>query len=738
MGTVSVYPTSIAVQQGAPADSIVGALSEWTAIDDELTTSYIECQNATLYRTRFNFQNPSIPAGAVVQYISAYVQASTNDNTGAGAYFYPGAIQAQVVSGGQAGTTMVKTWANRPNPPNQTQTPYDFTTELSIGTITLWANCDLDTLQGSLLNQLDGSNDTIRCYTFRLDITYNEPPTAVSVEPDDLTGGETLSTIPKYVVEYDDPDGDPMSSVTILVFHEDARDSFGYAVGDAEFNPWLAIFSPGLMQAQTYTPNALYPHEGEILMDGETYYVYAQVSHAPVNGVPMISDWVWSSFVVNATPPADPSITAYPEDDRGRVRLRGLTGANNGIDVTTMRFGRYDDGEGTRRYMYEAEDVDRASAIYFPGNASNYISTVDTALWSFGTNQIRMTVKLGLAAVTGSDQTIIAKEDAFKAYISTTGAIVFKWWQGGVERTATSTLLLSSLNLDPYQPITLDFAVGNLFGSAFLVLRYSLDDGVTWTEFEASPAVGGSGSVSFDDTTTNVSVGTDLEGGAHNFLVGDLYWIEFYNYGTSALIANPTFEGMVWEDSTTFLDPASGVPWVFTSNTDMRWVGTVYDYLSPVEKDLVYFAVAGGVDANAQLVYGPEVLATPVQLDLDEVGFWVKNVDHPQHNIVLMMLPGSMDGRRSVDAGTFKPIGRPMHVEVRDVVRGFEFNPTFEVIGQEQYDQLLDLYKTARVVFIQGRFRSVFCALEDWQERWLNYQDRYGFITFRAVEVDQP
>ncbi|MEH3055554.1 MAG: hypothetical protein PGN13_16375 [Patulibacter minatonensis] len=310
-------------------ETVTGAASAHAALSDGNDASYLTMDNGG-GSARLSLGTFTLPSGAVVQRVRIVMRAATASGSsmlnGLDVYVsgQPDPIVATTnlyVSGALA-TVVVGFPFAADGPLSQAQ---------------------IDGLE-LLIGQGTGRTP-IFIYEAAARVTYITKPVTTTYGP---SGTVTSTAVPKVTwTATSDPDGGALTH-----FQVQYRQGATVVVDSGEV-AYSSMPSSGWSSVGTgWAPSASLPNG--------SYDAYVRVAQT-VNGATHWSDWVSSSFVLNVTPPAAPTLAVTVDQDAGRVKL-ALTVAGAGIwDFAEIE--RSDDGGATWA------PIRRARLVFFPYTA---------------------------------------------------------------------------------------------------------------------------------------------------------------------------------------------------------------------------------------------------------------------------------------------------------------------------------------------------------------------------------
>lgn len=757
MGFVDIQPdTDIG---GYPLIStIVGAASRFSALADSNDATYVKQESASAVDgvDIIGFQNPSIPAGAVVTGAEVHGRVAHVPGTAIysfGAYANP--KPAYVSPYGPdpfAGCTTpqgadIGSWYYVTTPDGNPQDfviTYNPTFQYNNGFYAwdqlTWNQVDLNSLR-VLYGYFTPSAAVNRIFKLFLRIFYDSVPTVSGVQPADLSAGQTFTTTPTITWTYADTEGNVQTQYRVIVVQNTISDGAGIPAGTAGFNPETATTKaydsgivPGATNRSTVTPIGL--------NNLSSYYAYVKVYHAPNQGNEMASAWTASAvFQVNGTPPNAATITATADDTNSRIILEVLQGNWNAtpypnyFDVTKI----LDTVAGTQEYVRGGINVSRMTAIRTGSDANNDITSPHSASLNVtGDLDIRACIALeGTPPANG--HYIFSKADGlgtmYQFRILSDFKLEFQWWNGASLQIATSPNPVPVPTAKTPFWIRVKHVVASNWHADFY---YSLDASsttpsqVNWLNTPGNFTGTGSGT----KTAINAQVEINRASGAiaSAFRV---YYLEVRN-SSDVIVANPDFRGFT-VGATTNTDSTGKVWTINRTNTNQtRALVILYDY-DQNQGDARFYnvkaitlssgspvAAAAGAGFTAGLAINTPYL------------WWFKVLVNPVLNRSFQLLPGTWDAHRPAESAAFTPLGRTYKVVVSDGAKGHEQKLQVECLSVTDYNALKAIYEAQQVVLVQTYQNQRYLALMDWTDDRGTLANGYSVVTLDTIEVDRP
>lgn len=171
----------------------------------------------------------------------------------------------------------------------------------------VWTQTLIDNLVAKFADNGLTSIDRTNVYEMFIDVVTTARPTLTVTAP---SGTITATSFPSVVWSYSDADGDPQSAYEIKIF--DAA-TYG-AVG---FNPNTS--TPVVETGIVVSSNGGQTLEAD-LANSTTYRAYVRVAQLS-NGNNFFSEYAFSQFSLAVNAPANPTVSAFYENDTGSVTI---------------------------------------------------------------------------------------------------------------------------------------------------------------------------------------------------------------------------------------------------------------------------------------------------------------------------------------------------------------------------------------------------------------------------------
>lgn len=191
-----------------------------------------------------------------------------------------------------------------------------------------WDQDRIDGLRAQIAD-LATSVDLSDIYELFFDIETTVQPTLTVSNP---TGTITLTSKPECSWTYADADGSDQDYYRVRVFTDAQYGAGGFDAGTSECE-----WDSGEVASTDNTVTI-----DEHLLD-DTYRAYVKVAKT-VSGVPFWSDWEYSQFILNTTPPTTPTVSTVFDSANNRVEVT-VTGASiaGSFDSQVFQIQRSDD-----------------------------------------------------------------------------------------------------------------------------------------------------------------------------------------------------------------------------------------------------------------------------------------------------------------------------------------------------------------------------------------------------------
>lgn len=189
-----------------------------------------------------------------------------------------------------------------------------------------WNQTRIDDLRAQITEYRDGT-DRGYIYELYIDVDKATKPTVTVSNP---TGTITTTSKPEVLWTYSDTDGDAQTYYEVKIFPASAY-------GSGSFDPTSATPVWGSGQISSISNSVTV---GDYLTDG-TYRAYVRVAKT-INAAPFFSDWSYSSFTIDLSPPPTPTVTPTWVEAQNRTLIT-VTGASaSGYDSQTFQLQRSD------------------------------------------------------------------------------------------------------------------------------------------------------------------------------------------------------------------------------------------------------------------------------------------------------------------------------------------------------------------------------------------------------------
>lgn len=280
MSTTTIRPDSTTTFTGA----LTGAATAHAALNDGSDSSYIDLDTGESWEG--TLADTSVPAGALIKRVDLATRTVASP---------PGALLLESLSDGSGtiySTTLTHSWTAKTDVFVNAGNPTD-------------ARLDGASL---LFTKTGGAAASIRIYDAYVWVKYVEEPTSSPVSP---VPSSTVTDTNLPLVEWNvslDADGGPQTFYQVKVF-SDAQ----YLAGG--FDPVTSTPVTGVVGGGADSSWQV----DEILPD-DTYRVYVRVAQT-VNGFVFLGPWDYSEFVIDVALPADPTVTAAPDNANARIEI---------------------------------------------------------------------------------------------------------------------------------------------------------------------------------------------------------------------------------------------------------------------------------------------------------------------------------------------------------------------------------------------------------------------------------
>ena len=321
MPVVTVRPD--AVLAGAASFTVTGAANAAAATNDDSDASFFRKDSGVSGTSRITlgFSDPTVSANERVKRVRLRARAQADETDSkvdlmlgtrfAGlSYFYTG-FAIRGVLGSAAPVEITGPW---------------FTSSPDGAS---WDKQRVDALRSQVIEYKDGTARGY-FYEFYIDVDKATKPSVTVTAP---TGTTTTNSNPEVQWTYSDPDNaDPQAFYEIKVFTAAQYGAVGFSPDTSS-----PIYGSGVVGSDEPSGPIL-----ELLLSG-TYRAYVRVAKA-INGQPFFSDWAFSQFVLNLTPPPTVAVDAAWDSAEGKATLT-LTGGNPvGFTSQYFQLQRSDDG----------------------------------------------------------------------------------------------------------------------------------------------------------------------------------------------------------------------------------------------------------------------------------------------------------------------------------------------------------------------------------------------------------
>ena len=191
-----------------------------------------------------------------------------------------------------------------------------------------WTQAAIDGIGVQITDYAAASADRATIYEMYIDVDISTKPTTAVSSP---TGTVTTTSRPQVTWTYSDVDGEPQTYYQLRVFTSAQYGAAGFNVETT-----TPFWDSGELAGDVTTSSI-----AALLVDG-TYRVYVRTAKT-VSASPYWSDWVYSQFSVDVTPPTAPTLTLNHIAGEGRVTISALGAAPTGFDAQTFELERSTD-----------------------------------------------------------------------------------------------------------------------------------------------------------------------------------------------------------------------------------------------------------------------------------------------------------------------------------------------------------------------------------------------------------
>lgn len=287
MTVVTIRPDSTTASSGT---SLTGAASIHAALNDDSDSSYVVTAADTNYY-KVGFDNPTLPAGALLTRISLRLRCAVNSASKHYQLDFSGLLEGLTVN-----------WTT---PTTVTVTPSVFSA-LALPVDGL----DMTGLNDSYL-QVNGSGTgaivQLKSYEAFYDFTVVEQPVTVVSAP-----SGTVTTSNKPLVSWSntlDADGGAQARYEVKVFS-----AAQYGAGGFDPDTSTATASSGVVSS------AAGSWQMTTVLPDDDYRAYVRVAQS-VNGSLHWSDWEYEAFEIDVDVPDPPSLVVIAHDEHGCIEL---------------------------------------------------------------------------------------------------------------------------------------------------------------------------------------------------------------------------------------------------------------------------------------------------------------------------------------------------------------------------------------------------------------------------------
>lgn len=759
MGFVDIAPDGSS-ELGYPlVSTIVGAATRWQALSDSSDASYVKEETGTYGIDILGLADVSVPAGAVVTGGEIRIRMSHGVGMGITTFSIQAPPKAAYRSAfspdyyasvDTALGTDVGSWyytSPADSAIRDIVVQYDPTFQYNNGFFgwdyLTWDKIDFSDCR--ILYSYDsyvGASGNRRLYKLYVRVYYDMPPTVGTIQPVDLSAGQTFTTTPTIKWTYADTESTPQSQYRLKVFLAGTQDAAGIQAGTAGFNPDTAAqtaFDSGIVAGATNQATV----QPRGLTNLSYYWAYVKVWHAPVNGNEMVSAWTAGSaqFQVNGTAPSVPTISVTADNTNQRNQIDVIQGSwtatpyPNYFNVLKVLNATAD----TTEFVRGGVNQTKMSAIRTGSDAGNDIVTPDTAALRITGDKIFVVCMAKEGAIPANGHYIISKADAtfgtmYFFRITSAGYPEIQWWNGAALVAGTSTVAIPfPADKTPFWVKAQHVTASNW--SAWF--WYSLDppetlpSNVNWTLLNVF-----TGSGSGTTTSLNSTVEINRTSGSLASTMR-IYLAEIRN-SFNVVVANPDFRNFTIGQTT--LTDSTGKVWTINrANTNQTFaLLRLNDYEDAPGTSRTYRAQAVTVAAGSPVGSAYASASSSGYTTTSTYTWYFKVILNPTLNKTFSLLPGSWDADRPAATAAFTPLGRANKIVVSDGVKGHEQRVVVETLSQTEYDNLRLIYEAQQVVLVQASGQQRYLFFTGWNDDRHTLANGYGIVSLQAIEVDKP
>lgn len=756
MGFVDISPNSDI--GGYPLTSlVVGAATRNAALSDSNDGTYVKEETGTDGIDILGMPNPTIPAGAVVTGAELHIRAAHTIAMTVGgfglyatpksAYRSPWSPDTFANVSTPLGTNVGSWYYSYPADSVIRDLVYQFNPSWVYNNGFGYDYLDWNKIDFSNFrilygwNHYTGGTGLNRLYKLFVRIFYNTPPTVSSIQPTDLSAGQTFTTTPTIKWTYADTDGDVQSKYRVIVVQNTNLDVFGRSPGTAGYDPTLAAsttaFDSGEIAGAAFQSTV----QPKGLTNLANYYAYVKVWHASINAVEMASAWTASAvFQVNGTPPTTPALSATGDSTNGRIILEAYTGTWNTTPYPNYLniYKMTDSVNAITEFVRGGIQASKMNGLRTGSTTGNYITTPHDASLAI-TGDIEIVLCIAYEN-TPNGEYLIVKND-------TTGGVnwnvrlmsslkpQFEFWNGSLQTCLCPTALTMPALKSPLW-LKIKHVVASNYHVDFWYSYQSETIAPSQVSWQTLGTFTGTGSGTRTSSTTVLGIN-----GSNNAAQGlfRIYYADVKN-SSGTIVANPDFRGLAL-GSPTFVD-STGKTWTIArtgANQNLPFM-RFYDYEEDPSTLRFY------LDEAVTLSSGSPVSSTSKGIALSggwtnspAYTWWFKVVLQPSLNDTFNLLPGSWDATVPADTAAFSPLGRSRKIVVSDGIKGAEQSVKVECLTQADYDALLAIYNAQQVVLVQtSATYKRYLFFTDWKDERGTIASGYYVVTLSAIEVDRP
>lgn len=301
---------------GGPSYTVTGAANAHTALSDDSDATFIRKTGAGTASIILGFGTFSLTGDQIVKRVRLRAKARTTESDSKVA-FQLGLKTSTASFYGPAYTLRGVNASAIYEGPYYATAPNGET----------WTQDNIDALRVQITDYRSAAS---RGYIYELyaDVDVATQSTASVTSP---SGSVTDTSLPEVAWEFTDTDGDAQSYYRVKVYTQAQ-----YTAGDFDPDESTATWDSGDVNSSDVSTTV-----GAYLING-TYRAYVKVAKN-VNGSAFWSDWVYSQFVLNVSPPSTPSVSATFDGTFNRVTLEAVGASAAGFDFQRFSIQRSTD-----------------------------------------------------------------------------------------------------------------------------------------------------------------------------------------------------------------------------------------------------------------------------------------------------------------------------------------------------------------------------------------------------------